>query len=144
MRMIALDVGDRKIGIAASDMLGIIAQPVETLWRKGEDKDIQNIVDVIRRLEAEIVVIGLPRNMNGSIGPQAQKVQAFGDLLATKIDIPIAYWDERLTSIAAEKMLINANQRREKRKQVIDQVAAVYILQGYMERNKSREDHSNG
>lgn len=142
MRIMGLDVGDATIGIAVSDALLITAQPRYTIRRKSLKEDIDLLVEQIVKDEVDSVVVGLPKNMNGSIGPQGEKTINFAQKLEKKIrysdriknkEIKIIFWDERLTSISAERMLIEADMRREKRRDVIDTVAAVYILQNYLD-----------
>lgn len=133
-RILGLDVGNKTIGVAVSDLLGYTAQGVTTIIRESLDKDLEQLLDILDKYEdVEIVVLGLPKNMNGTIGPQGQKVQDFGNFLKKRIKPKIAYWDERLTTVSAERTLIEADVRRKKRKEVIDKLAAVYILQGYLE-----------
>lgn len=141
MRYIGLDVGDRTIGIAVSDQLLITAQGRETYRRDSIKKDVDYIVDYIAEEEITHIVVGLPKNMNGTIGPQGEKTQGFVKKLLKKLTytdkidkVPeVIYWDERLTSVAAEKFLISADVNRKKRKEVIDKLAAVNILQGYLD-----------
>lgn len=141
-KMLGLDVGDRTIGVAVSDPTGLIASPVETIRKESNKQSIARIVELILETGSIKVVVGLPKNMNGTIGPQGEKTLAFVKLLEKKIKyteklagqtIDIIMWDERLTSKAAERTLIESEMRREKRKEVIDQLAAVYILQGYLD-----------
>lgn len=134
MRLMGLDVGDKTIGVAVSDLLGLTAQGVETIMRTSNKAAINRIRELISEKDVKKIVVGLPKNMNGSLGPQGEKVLSFVKKLEEKIDIEIVYQDERLTTVAAEKMLVSADVSRKKRKKVIDKVAAVYILQGYMDR----------
>ncbi|RKD27916.1 putative holliday junction resolvase [Caminicella sporogenes DSM 14501] len=133
MRIMGLDVGDKTIGVAVSDLLGLTAQGVETIRRTSNKADFGRIKEIVEKMEVKKIVIGLPKNMNGTIGPQGEKVLKFADKLKKKVDVEIIMWDERLTTVAAEKMLISADISRKKRKKVIDKVAAVYILQGYLD-----------
>ena len=141
MRYIGLDVGDRTIGVAISDALKITAQGKETIFRQSIKQDIDRLVDLIVEYEVTRVVSGLPMNMNGTLGPQGEKTQDFMKKLEKKIkysdridrDIEIIFWDERLTTIGAQKMLIQADVSRQKRKTVIDKIAAQLILQGYLD-----------
>lgn len=142
MRYMGLDVGDATIGVALSDLLHITAQGRETIRRKSMKDDIDKLVDIIASEDVGKIVVGLPRNMNGTIGPQGEKTLAFAKNLEKKLrysdrisnrDIEIIHWDERLTTVAAERMLIDADVSRKKRKNVIDTVAAGYILQGYLD-----------
>jgi len=142
MRMLGLDVGDRTIGVAVSDPTGLIASPVETIKRESNKQSIARIVELIVDTTSEKLVVGMPKNMNGTIGPQGEKTVAYVKQLEKKLkyserlkgkEIEIIMWDERLTTKAAERTLIESEMRREKRKEVIDQLAAVYILQGYLD-----------
>lgn len=132
---IALDVGDVRIGVAVSDLLGITANPRETYWRKKGDveADIRYFCEYAKKEEADTFVLGLPKNMDGTEGPRAEVTREFGDMLASASGLPVVYQDERLTTVSAERMLIDADVRREKRKQVIDKVAATIILQSYLD-----------
>lgn len=137
MRLMGLDVGDKTIGVAVSDLLGLTAQGVETIKRTGNKAAIKRLREIISEKAVTKIVVGLPKNMNGTLGPQGEKTLNFVEKLKEKVDIEIVLWDERLTTVAAEKMLISADVSRKKRKQVIDKVAAVYILQGYLDSNKN-------
>ncbi len=132
---IALDVGDVRIGVAVSDLLGITANPRETYVRKKENlsADIAYFCEYAKREDADAFVLGLPKNMDGTEGDRAAVTREFGSALAEASGLPIYYQDERLTTVSAERMLINADVRREKRKQVIDKVAATIILQSYLD-----------
>lgn len=134
-RLLGLDVGDRRIGIAMSDSLGWTAQPIKTLHRDGTDEDFLEIIRLLKENKVEELVIGLPKNMNGTIGEQGEKVQDFVEKLKSSFNdpIPVHYWDERLSSRSAERVLIEGNVSRKKRKGVIDKMAAVIILQNYMD-----------
>lgn len=132
--MMGLDVGDKTIGIAVSDALGITAQGVEVIRRTSLAKDIERLRQLIAEYEVGELVIGLPKNMDGSIGPSGEKVKALTATLGeTFPTLKLTLWDERLTTVAASRMLIEADVRRDKRRQVIDKLAAVLILQGYMD-----------
>ena len=133
MRSLGVDVGDKRMGIALSDASGSIASPTDTIERKGQDKDIDRLLELARRQEVDTIVVGLPLSMDGSIGPQAKKVGRFVHALRTKSTIPVMTWDERLTTVGAERALIEGNVSRLKRKKVIDKVAAALILQGYLD-----------
>lgn len=137
-RIMALDVGDKTIGVAVSDPLGLTAQGIKTIKRKGIKNDIRELIELINEYNIELLVVGLPKNMNNTIGPQGEKVLKFTDKLKELIDIEIVLQDERLTTVSAEKMLINSNVRREKRKKVIDMIAATYILRTYLEKQNRR------
>lgn len=132
-RILGLDVGDKRIGMAMSDLLMLTAQGLMTYTRKDEDADIEFVEDIIGKNDVEKIVCGLPKNMNGTIGPQAEKVQGFAEKLKEKTGKELIYWDERLTTKAAHATLIEGDMSRKKRKKVVDKIAAVYILQGYMD-----------
>ncbi|SCY98161.1 Holliday junction resolvase RuvX [Alkaliphilus peptidifermentans] len=132
-RIMGLDVGDKTIGVAASDPLGWTAQGIETIQRIGIKKDLQRLEEIIKGYEIEMIVVGLPKNMNGSLGPQSEKVLEFVERLKKRFNLEVALWDERLSTVAAERDLIKADVSRKKRKEVIDKMAAVYILQGYLD-----------
>ena len=134
MRILALDVGSKRTGVAVSDALGIIAQPLETI----EAQDVKRILDLIKEYEATELVIGLPLNMDGSEGPKAKEVISFADSIKDKIQIPVKMWDERLTTMQVEKDLIAADVSRRKRKKSIDKLAAQLILQSYLDSIKFR------
>lgn len=134
-RKVALDVGDVRIGVAVSDMLGITANPRETYIRKGKtfEEDIAYFVNYAKIEDADAFVIGLPLNMDGTEGPRVEVTREFGDALKDASGLDIIYVDERLTTVSAENLLISADVRREKRKTVIDKVAATIILQSYLD-----------
>lgn len=132
-RIMGLDIGDKTIGVAVSDIMGLTAQGVTTIKRVGKKKDIEEIKKIILERQVNKIVSGLPKNMNGTIGTQGEKVQKFCELLKQETNLPIEFWDERLSTVAAERSLIEGNVRRENRKKVIDMLAAVIILQGYLD-----------
>lgn len=141
-----LDVGDRTIGVAVSDGLNLTAQPRETIRRGSIKEDIDRLVDLILKNNIITIVIGLPLNMNGTLGPQGEKTKAFAQKLEKKLkysdriegkQVEIVFWDERLTTSAAQRALIEVDMRREDRRQVVDTVAAVFILQNYMDHQKN-------
>ena len=132
-RIMGLDIGDKTIGVAVSDLMGLTAQGVTTIKRVGKKKDIEAIKKIIAEKQVNKIVSGLPKNMNGTVGTQGEKVQKFCELLKEETDLPIEFWDERLSTVAAERSLIEGNVRRENRKKVIDMLAAVIILQGYLD-----------
>ncbi|CEI73623.1 MULTISPECIES: Holliday junction resolvase RuvX [Romboutsia] len=136
-RIMGLDVGDKTIGVAVSDLMGLTAQGVKTVKRIGKKKDIEALKEIIKERQVTKIVSGLPKNMNGTLGPQGEKVIKFCELLQEETGITIEYWDERLSTVAAERTLIQGNVRRENRKSVIDMVAAVIILQGYLDRQRN-------
>ena len=138
MRKVALDVGDKTIGVALSDPLGITAQGLTTIERIGIKKDCDKVMDIIREYECDTIVIGLNKRLDGSDTPQTEKVYEFKQRLENKMKssamahIPIVYQDERLSTVEAERILIDADMSRSKRKQVIDKQAAVIIMQRYL------------
>ncbi len=134
MRALALDIGDKTIGIAASDLLGLTAQGVETLRRTSEKKDLKRLGELVAQYEAKIFVIGLPKNMDGTEGERCELVRKFAEKLGASFpEVNQIFWDERLSTVAATKNLIAADVSRKKRKKVIDKMAAVYILQGWLD-----------
>lgn len=145
MRIMGLDVGDRTIGVAISDSLLITAQGKETIFRQSLKQDIDRLVELINEYEVTKIVAGMPYNMNGSVGPQGEKTKQFMDKLEKKLiysdrikgKIEIEFWDERMTTLSATRMLIEADMRRDKRKEVVDKLAATLILQGYLDRNRT-------
>ncbi len=141
MRILSMDVGDRRIGLAVSDPLGWTAQGLETLQRRSLDADLLYIHELVLKYAPEKIVIGLPKNMNNSIGPQGEKVLEFGEVLKQQLEPEIVFWDERLSSVAAHRVMIAGDVRRDKRKQRVDQLAAVIILQNYLDfiQNKKEE-----
>ncbi|WP_017728597.1 Holliday junction resolvase RuvX [Halalkalibacterium ligniniphilum] len=140
MRALGLDVGDKTIGIAVSDELGWTAQGLETIRRNEEDasKDFEAIAKIVTDYEVERIVVGLPKNMNGTIGPSGERSQKFAEALKEYVPCEFIMWDERLTTVAAERMLISADVSRKKRKKVIDKMAAVMILQGYLDHSGNK------
>jgi putative Holliday junction resolvase len=134
MRVIGLDIGEKTIGVAVSDPFGWTAQGIKTVRRVSKEKDVNEIINIIKEYNIERIVAGLPKNMNGSLGHAGDRVKNFCDKLQKKVDMEIIYQDERLTTVAAEKMLIGADVSRKKRKEVIDTVAATYILQSYLDK----------
>ena len=135
-RVLGIDYGEKRIGLAVSDPLGITAQGLETLERRGEEKDMRALQRTIDEWQVGTIVIGLPRHMDGSTGKQAGKVMRFADLLHRTTGRPVTTWDERWTTVAAERVLIEGGVRRRRRKQLRDRLAAVLILQGYLDRQK--------
>lgn len=133
MRIIGLDLGQKNIGVAVSDPLGFTAQGITTIRRTNKEKDIQSIKDICDEYKAELLLIGLPKNMNGTIGPSGELAMEFGELCQKAINIEVKYWDERLTTVAANRAMLEADLSRNKRKKIVDKVAATYILQGYLD-----------
>lgn len=135
MRLMGLDVGNKTIGVALSDPLGWTAQGLEVIRRSGINRDLERLKEIIEEYEVEKAVIGIPKNMNGTLGPQAESVLGFIEIFRESTGIPVETLDERLTTVAAERMLIDADVSRSKRKKVIDKMAAVMILQGYLDKH---------
>ncbi|AND85141.1 Holliday junction resolvase RuvX [Clostridium tyrobutyricum] len=133
MRILGLDIGDRTIGVAVCDPLGITAQGITTIRRKNEDVDIEQLKDICNKYDVESIVSGLPKNMNGTLGPQSKKVIEFCKIIEERIKLPIKMWDERLTTVAANRAMLEADLSRKKRKKIVDKMAATYILQGYLD-----------
>lgn len=131
-RILCLDVGDRRIGVAISDLLGLTAQPVETYTRRSEQEDVAHICELMQQRSAQALLLGLPRNMDGSEGLQAQKVRALGAALS-EAGVTPHYFDERLSTRSAHAALIEGGMQRKKRKQVVDRLAAQLILQAYLD-----------
>ena len=142
MRILGLDFGSKTVGVAVSDRLLLTAQGVETIERKDENKlrkTCARIEELIAEYEITEIVLGLPKNMNNTEGERVEKTKAFGEMLERRTGLPVHYWDERLTTVAAEQILIESGVRRENRKAVIDKVAAGLILQGYLDCLKTKE-----
>ena len=147
MRLMGLDYGSKTVGVAVSDPLGLTAQGVETVWRKQENKlrqTMARIEELISEYQVERIVLGYPKNMNNTIGERAEKTLAFKEMLERRTGLPIVMWDERLTTAEAERTLMETGVRRENRKQFLDQMAAVLILQGYLDRMNMNKDENNG
>jgi len=133
-RVMGLDIGEKRIGIAFSDLLGFTAQGHSVYTRRQEEEDIAYLAGLAKERDVSRIVFGLPKNMNGTEGPQAEKVRAFAKSVSEAApDATIAFWDERLTTVAAHKVMIEADMSRNKRKKKVDQLAAVLILQGYLD-----------
>jgi putative Holliday junction resolvase len=134
IRILGLDVGSKTIGVACSDALHITAQGLETIQRQSKKKDFSRLRDIIREKEVYRIVVGRPRHMNGDYSDNMEKIEHFVDELKKVMpDMEFVYWDERLTTVMAEKVLMEGNVRREKRKQYIDKMAAILILQNYLD-----------
>lgn len=136
MRILGLDYGSKTVGVAVSDPLGLTAQKVETIWRKQENKlrrTLARIEELIAEYEVEKIVLGFPKNMNNTVGERAEKALEFGEMLKKRTGLEVIMWDERLTTVEADRTLIEAGLRRENRKQYLDGIAAVFILQGYLD-----------
>jgi putative Holliday junction resolvase len=142
MRIMGLDVGSHTIGVAVSDELGITAQGVKTIRRKSKDEDSKEIIKIIDQFDIGKIVVGLPKNMDGTLGKQAEMVFQWIKTLKEKIHFPVVTWDERFSTIEASKVLLEADLSRKKRKKVIDKLAAVLILQGYINKGWNQSDES--
>ncbi|WP_324753954.1 Holliday junction resolvase RuvX [Roseovarius sp. Pro17] len=132
--LMGLDLGDKTIGVAVSDALWSIASPHETVRRKKFGVDAARLLDIVMDRRIGGIILGLPRNMDGSEGPRCQSTRAFARNLSRLTDLPIGYWDERLSTVAAERALLEADTSRKRRAEVIDNIAASYILQGVLDR----------
>lgn len=142
MRVLALDVGDRHIGVAVSDELGLTGQPLPPL--RNNVRTWEDLQKILLSFGVECIVLGMPFQMNGKIGTQAEKVLAWCEELRRHTDLPVVWVDERLSTRAAERTLLEGDVRRSKRKQVIDSMAAVLILQSYLERKRKEGDQDDG
>ncbi|MEN6313993.1 MAG: Holliday junction resolvase RuvX [Clostridiaceae bacterium] len=134
MRIMGIDFGDSRIGIAVSDLLGWTAQGLETIrWSGSMIKPAEQVKQLAAQYEVEKIVIGLPKNMNGTIGPSGEKAMEFGELLAEMTGLEVVHWDERLTTVAANRMMHEVGMKTSKKKGAVDRIAAVLILQGYLD-----------
>ncbi|MDD6308961.1 MAG: Holliday junction resolvase RuvX [Clostridia bacterium] len=133
MRIVGLDYGDSRIGVAVSDSMGWTAQPVATLAENGWEMQITKILAIIAEYKAEKIVIGMPKNMDGTVGARGEITREFAARLAERSGLPIEEWDERLSSAAAHRVLAEGNVRGKKKKGKVDKIAAVLILQGYLD-----------
>jgi putative Holliday junction resolvase len=143
MRIMGLDIGDKRIGVALSDPLGLVAQAFEVIERKGE-RVFGRLKEIVAHFGVQEIVVGLPLREDGSVGPQAEKVLNFAKELETRLGLPIKFWDERYSTQEAEKILLEADQSRLKRKKVKDKLAAAIILQGYLEMRRKDENSRKG
>ena len=148
MRVLGLDYGSKTVGVAVSDPLGLTAQGVETVWRKQENKlrrTLARIEEIISEYQVTEIVLGYPKNMNNTIGERAEKSLEFREMLEKRTGLPIIMWDERLTTMAADRTLTETGVHKEDRKQYLDQVAAVFILQGYLDAaaHRKAQEHDN-
>ena len=144
-RIMGLDFGSKTVGVAVSDGLGLTAQGVEIIRRTSENKlrqTLARIESLLGEYEVGKIVLGFPKNMNNTIGERAEKTLAFKEMLERRTGLPIVMWDERLTTVAADRVLIEAGVRRENRKGYVDEIAAVFILQGYLD-SKGMENGEN-
>ena len=136
MRVLGLDYGSKTVGVAISDPLGLTAQGVETIWRKQENKLRQTLARIealISEYQVERIVLGYPKNMNNTIGERALKSLEFKEMLERRTGLPVVMWDERLTTVEANRTLMESGVRRENRKQYLDELAAIFILQSYLD-----------
>lgn len=146
MRIMGLDYGSKTVGVAVCDPLGITAQTVETIERREENKlrkTLARIEELAREYEIETIVLGYPKNMNNSLGDRAKKTEELKSALERRTGLPVILWDERLTTVAAERILMECGVRRENRKEKVDQIAAALILQGYLD-NQRDQGEKNG
>lgn len=132
-RILGLDVGDKRIGVAVSDAFGWTAQAVKVINRDSLEKDVAELQKIIETYAVEEIVVGLPKNMDGSMGERAIRTTLYSEQLNEALQLPVVLWDERLSTVAATRTLLEADLSRHKRKQVIDKLAAVIILQGYLD-----------
>lgn len=137
-KILGLDLGTKTIGVAISDGMRYSATPLETIKRSKFTQDAERIIELIAENQVVAILLGLPLNMDGTEGPRVQSTRAFGRNLAPKINLPIAFWDERLSTSAVTRMMIEADMRRDRRAEVVDKLAASYILQGALDRLRSR------
>ncbi|WP_283682170.1 Holliday junction resolvase RuvX [Parablautia sp. Marseille-Q6255] len=143
MRIMGLDFGSKTVGVAVSDPLGLTAQGVEIIRRTSENKlrrTLARIEELVKEYEVTCIVLGYPKNMNNTVGERAEKSLAFKEMLERRTGLPVIMWDERLTTVAANRTLIESGVRREDRKEYVDMIAAVYILQGYLD-SRARTEH---
>ena len=136
MRTLGLDIGEKRIGVALSDSEGILATALTVLERKSDDTALKRILTLAQEHEVERIVVGLPISLDGTLGPQAKRVQTFADMLSESTELPVVTWDERFSTSDAEHALTEAGLKRDKRKKRLDAVAAAFILQSYIDREK--------
>ena len=134
MRILGLDMGSKTIGVALSDPLGWTAQGITTIRRTKKEQDLEEVNKICNEYGVETIVVGLPKNMNGTIGESGEKALEFAEQLKEKPGLPIEMWDERLTTVAAHRAMLEADLSRNKRKKIVDKIAATYILQGYLDK----------
>ena len=140
MKILGVDIGERRIGLALSDPLGITAQGLKTIQIENPEEVYDKLMQIIKEKKVEKIVFGLPRNMNGTLGPQAEKVQKYALNFNSISQLPVDFEDERLSTVSAEKVLLLANQSRAKRKKAIDRLSAVIILQSYLDRKSAEKN----
>ena len=138
MRILGLDIGSKTIGVAISDPLGWTAQGITTIRRTKKEQDLEEIKKICKEYSVETIVIGLPKNMNGTIGESGEKVLEFSERIKEETELKVEMWDERLTTVAAHKAMLGSDLSRSKRKKIVDKIAAIYILQGYLDRLSNR------
>jgi len=138
MRVLGLDVGEKTIGVALSDQLGLTAQGLEVIRRINQKQDFHRLSQLVTEHKVDTIVIGMPRRTDGSYGPEAERVKEFAQALRKFITVPITFWDERFSTVAAERVLLEGDVSRAKRRKVIDKVAASLILQAYLDRLSSQ------
>ena len=143
MRILGLDLGSHTIGMAISDELGLTAQGLKTIRRKSAQEDLKELATILSQYKIQKVVVGLPRNMDGSLGKQAEKVLEWVESFQKRTGVPVTTWDERLSTVEASRILLEADLSRRKRKGTVDKVAAVLILQGYLDRIGKQSDGSS-
>ncbi|MCL6515965.1 Holliday junction resolvase RuvX [Alicyclobacillus sp.] len=144
MRILGVDYGRARIGIAVSDPTGLVAQQLTVLRREDDEQAAKAIAELAREHRVDEIVVGHPKNMNGSVGERAAQCEAFADLLRRRTGLPVALYDERLTTVAAERMLVSADVSRRRRRQVIDAVAATVLLQGYLDWRRAQAQKRGG
>jgi putative Holliday junction resolvase len=137
MRILGLDIGEKRIGVALSDPLGIMAGALTVIERTTDEAAVKQVIYLARENEVERIVVGMPRSLDGSMGKQAQAVQSFVDLLKEYTQLPVVVWDERLSTVAAERTMLEVGMKRDKRKKRRDSLAAAFILQGYLDRTEN-------
>jgi putative Holliday junction resolvase len=133
MRSLGLDVGERRTGVAISDAQGLLAFPLSVIDHKNDEAAIAEVIRLAQEYQVELIVVGLPYSLDGALGRQAEKVKAFSERLGQGIGVDVQLWDERLSTVAAERSMIEAGTKRGKRKQQRDAVAAAFILQGFLD-----------
>jgi putative Holliday junction resolvase len=138
VRILALDVGEKRIGLAVSDPLGITAQGLEVLTRKDRASDLNRLLEVARQWRVQLIVVGLPRHMDGRLGQAAPEILALAAALKEALGVEVVTWEERLTTVEAERVLLQADVSRRRRRQVVDQLAAVLILQNYLDHRQQQ------
>jgi putative Holliday junction resolvase len=137
MRALGLDIGEKRIGVALSDPGGILATALTVLETRSEDDAFNRIVALAQEHDVEHIVVGMPFSLDGSLGPQARRVQSFIEKLGKRTELPVVAWDERFSTVDAERVLVEAGVKREKRKKHLDSVAAAIVLQGYLDRQRA-------